>query len=194
MENDVLAQALAKTESRGRVRGISGASKTKLKATRVLRAKLAASRAEKNELNTHLNEFGKQIENLGSRFGRLESFMDDIRGRSPGRSPIEAVSHAPSRGFSTCTTRIEFEHHMDVEIMNMAQEVVAYGKVVKDGTSGILHGRLLKDVEVKVLLDKIILPDERLYLGTQGCADTYSEVGIGGFVVHHKEFLKRTLA
>ena len=64
------------------------------------------------------------------------------------------------------------------------------GTVCRDSTASICHGKPVPPTYEKVLLNEILLPDELTAKMNPHMADTFGEVGVGGYVCHQKGLIR----
>ena len=76
------------------------------------------------------------------------------------------------------------------EILNFDLEVVATAVVCTDSTSSVIHGKPVPATHDKLVLDSILLPEERTSKPNHCLAVTFAEVGIGGYVCHPKNLIR----
>lgn len=66
---------------------------------------------------------------------------------------------------------------------------MGYGRKAKIGAVTLVHGYRLGQREVSVVLDKIMVPEYSLGGRIEGFGSTLEEVGKGGIMYSHDDFL-----
>ncbi|RZC86838.1 hypothetical protein C5167_030192 [Papaver somniferum] len=89
---------------------------------------------------------------------------------SPGHALSPALSAA---GMQQCS------------LLNMDDDIIAIGKFFTCTQGLMAHDSVVHAIHLKVLIDDILLPDERTVKANK-FAETFRDVGIGVFVVHPK--------
>ena len=64
------------------------------------------------------------------------------------------------------------------------------GTICRDSTAHIIHGKPVPPTYEKVLLDKILLPDELTAKICRQFTETFGDVGVGGYVCHLKGLIR----
>ena len=67
---------------------------------------------------------------------------------------------------------------------------IAIGTVCRDSTSSKIHGKSVPSTHEKLVLDNILLPDERTGKLNHQFAETFVDVGVGGYVCHPKILIR----
>ena len=60
------------------------------------------------------------------------------------------------------------------------------GTICRDSTLSNIHGKSVPSTHEKLILDNILLPDERTNKINHQFAETFADVGVGGYVCHPK--------
>jgi len=63
---------------------------------------------------------------------------------------------------------------------------IATGNVYRDSTSSKIHGKSVPSTHEKLVWDNILLPNERTSKINHQFAETFADVGVGGYVCHPK--------
>ena len=64
------------------------------------------------------------------------------------------------------------------------------GTICRDSTQSICHGKPVPPAYEKVLLDKILLEDEPTAKMNRHMAETFRDIGVGGYVCHQKGLIR----
>ena len=64
------------------------------------------------------------------------------------------------------------------------------GTICRDSTALVIHGKPVPPTYEKVLLDKILLPDELTAKICRQFTETFGDVGAGGYVSHQKGLIR----
>lgn len=76
------------------------------------------------------------------------------------------------------------------EILNLGLDVIATATVCRDPTSFIIHEKSVPSTHEKLVVDNILLPDEKTSKQNHPLATTFTEVRIGGYVCHPKSVIR----
>jgi len=76
------------------------------------------------------------------------------------------------------------------KILNIDLEVITIATICRDSTSSIIHGKLVLLTHKKLVMDNILLPEEKTSKPNHPLAMTFGEVGIGGYVCHPKSNIR----
>lgn len=99
--------------------------------------------------------------------------------------PVSPAAQTISPGHALSPAQSGPGMQQQFSLLNMEGDIIATGKVCTGAQGLMAHGSAVPATHLKVLIDDILLPDERTIKANQ-FMETFKDVGIGGFVVHPK--------
>lgn len=200
MDEDIISKVFGK-DKKGRTRSIgTKISRTQIKASAIARKQLKKAKGDTGELKSKMEHMENKLENMDGTLMTLVSLVKELtqgnhipdvtfneggsstRHESVGRNQINDVAAQLN---SVGTT-----NQQKCEILNLDLDVIATATVCKDSTSFIIHGKSVPSTHEKLVVDNILLPDEKTSKQNHPLATTFAEVGIGGYVCHPKSAIR----
>ncbi|KAM7509828.1 hypothetical protein LguiB_008703 [Lonicera macranthoides] len=185
-------------DSRGRVRCVGSNIFRKAMLTSAFAHEMLAKVSMKdNGCEEKVDKIMEEVERMKSAFTQfIEDFKSgkfvSVRHNFETSRTTEtlACENPLSVPLTRLTTQSQVgDDEINCNILSYKGEIVGSGRKLKIGVVTEVHGHKLKLREVKVVLDKILMPNHSLWGGQQGCATTLEDVDVGEIMYWHDNFL-----
>ncbi|KAM7515607.1 hypothetical protein LguiA_005190 [Lonicera macranthoides] len=191
-------------DSRGRVRCVgSHVSRKAMLNSSFAREMLAEVKSKRDCCEEKVDKLAEEVDGLK---GRFKQFIDEFRDgkfvstATPNvrKSTYTDEAHTNENPLtappptSLATPSQVGDEGINCKILSYKREIVGYGRKSNFGAVTNVHDHILELREVKVVVDKILIPNHSLWGGQQGCATTLEDIGRGGIMYWHDDFFPPT--
>ena len=198
LDSDPISEVFGK-DLKGRVRCVgSRISRKAMLNSAFAREMLAKVNSERDGCQEKVDKLANEVEGLKGLFKQFINEFRDGKFTSTAAPNVEKSTHTKAHTNETplnapptslATSSQVGDEGINCKILSYKREIVGYGRKSRIGVVTMVHNHVLELREVKVVVDKILIPNNSLWGGQQGCATTLEDIGRGGYMYWHDDLL-----